>query len=134
MGTKAFKDFVKAIQAQIGTFNSTVDLVETRIKTLTVRAQGEGEAAQKAAGELETSQKQLIDTKAAIVELKKLFVKVKSEWAKPADRVIGHVVWSPGISVATAPYNYTLDVAVVLLDKKKFLPNFSGNLLDLGAC
>jgi hypothetical protein len=28
MGKKAFKDFVKAIQAQIGTFNSTVDLVE----------------------------------------------------------------------------------------------------------
>ena len=45
MGTKAFKDFVKAVQAQIGTFHSTADLVETRIKTLKVRAQGEGEVA-----------------------------------------------------------------------------------------
>ncbi|KAG8894498.1 hypothetical protein FRB99_001223 [Tulasnella sp. 403] len=132
MGTKAFKDLVKAIQAQIGTFNSTVDLVEQRIRTLTLRVQGEGEAAQKAAGELETSQKQLVDAKTAIVELKKLFVKVNNEWTKPVDRVVGHVIWSPGISVATAPHNYTLDVAVILLDKKKFLPNFKGNVLDLG--
>lgn len=88
----AFKDFIKAIQAQIGTFNSTVDLVERRIGMLTARAQGEGEAARKAAGEMETSQRQLDDTKAAMVELKMLFVKVKKEWIKPADRVIGHVV------------------------------------------
>jgi hypothetical protein len=101
MGKKAYKDFVNAIQAQISTFNSTVDLVEQRIKTLTVRAQGEGEATRKAAGELEASRKQLVDTQVAIVELKQLFLKVNNEWAKPANRVIGHVVWSVSLPLLT---------------------------------
>lgn len=46
---------------------------------MTARVQGEAEAARKAAGELETSQRQLDDMKAAIVELKKLFVKVSKQ-------------------------------------------------------
>lgn len=41
-------------------------------------------------------------------------MKVNGEWARVAARVIGNVVWSPGIS---APFKYILDDAVVLLDK-----------------
>lgn len=46
IGRKAFKDFVKAIQAQFGTFNSTVDANQGGLKP---------------AGALSTSQTQLID-------------------------------------------------------------------------
>jgi len=57
---------------------------------------------------------------------------IKKHWTRPKDRVIGHVVWAPPISVHTTPHSYTMDVCVVKLDKKKFLQNFRGNVLDLG--
>jgi len=57
---------------------------------------------------------------------------VNDKWTKPANRVIGHVIWAPPISSATAPHFYSLDVCVVKLDKKKFIQNFRGNVLDLG--
>jgi hypothetical protein len=49
------------------------------------------------------------------------------------DRVIGQVVWAPPITGNTAPHGYTKDVCVIKLDKKKFWPNFKGNVIDLGA-
>jgi len=56
------------------------------------------------------------------------------QWPKPKDRVIGHVVWAPPVSVSTAPHSYTKDVCVVKLDEKKFSQNFRRNVLDFGAC
>jgi hypothetical protein len=56
------------------------------------------------------TQRELEKTRTAIGELKKFFVKVKKQWAKSKDRVvIGHVIWAPPISVATAPHSYTQD-------------------------
>ena len=56
------------------------------------------------------------------------------QWPKPKDRVIGHVVWAPPISVSTAPHSYTKDVCIVKLDEKNFSQNFRRNVLDFGAC
>ena len=61
-------------------------------------------------------------------------MKMKKQWTKPKDRVIGYIIWAPPISFSTIPHNYTKDVCVVKLDEKKFLPNFRGNVLDLGMC
>ena len=58
---------------------------------------------------------------------------MKKDWAEVNNRVIGHVVWAPPITGLVPPYDYTLDVCVIKLDKKKFL-NFKGNAIDLGAC
>ena len=48
--------------------------------------------------------------------------------------MIGHVVWSPAITVSIAPHGFTKDACVVKLDEARFLPNFKGNVMDLGAC
>lgn len=80
------------------------------------------------------TQGQLSKTRTAIEELKKFFVKMKKQWAKPKDRVVGHVVWTPPLSFSTAPHGYTKDVCVVKLDKERFSQNFRRNVLDLGAC
>jgi hypothetical protein len=56
------------------------------------------------------------------------------QWTKPKDRVIGHVVWAPPVSLSTAPTSYTKDVCVIKLDDKKFSRNLKSNVLDLGAC
>ena len=134
MGSRAFQRFLESIQGHIGIMNSTVGVLEKRVTALTARSEGDGPTAEQAARELEATQRQLTETRAAIEELKKFFVKMKKHWTRPKDRIIGHVVWAPPISLHTDPCGYTMDVCVVKLDKKKFSPNFRGNVLDLGAC
>jgi hypothetical protein len=134
MGTRAFINFLISIQGYIGTLNTTVGCLEEDVTVLTARSEGGGPNAEQAARELVETQHELSKTRTAIEELKKFFVKMKKQWTKPKDRVIGHVVWAPPISVSTAPHSYTKDVCVVKLDKKKFSQNFRSNVLDLGAC
>jgi hypothetical protein len=134
MGTKAFNNFLISIQGHIGNLNATVVVLQKRMTALVARVEGGGPNAQQAAGDLEETQRELAKTQVAIVELKKFFVKIKKEWTNPKDRIIGHVVWAPPVSVSTAPHNYTKDVCVVKLEKKKFFKNFKGNVLDLGVC
>ncbi|KZS99958.1 uncharacterized protein LAESUDRAFT_769211 [Laetiporus sulphureus 93-53] len=132
MGTRAFTNFLESIKGHIGTMNNTADVLEKRVTLHRTRAEGGGPDAEQAARDLDETQGQLIKTREAIAELKKFFVKVKKEWSTTKDRIIGHVVWAPPISVATPPHSYTQDVCVVKLDKKKFSKNFKGNVLDLG--
>ena len=134
MGTTAFADFLDKIWTQIRVLNDMVELLEREEGMSTAMLQAGCPNAQEVVGGLEEIRRRLIKTQTKIAELEKLFVKVDKEWTKPADRVIGHVVWAPPISVATAPHSYTLDVCVVKLDKSKFQRNFRGNVLDLGAC
>ena len=134
MGTKAFTNFLISIQGHIGTLNSTVGVLEKRVTTLTARSEGGGPNVEQAASELVETQGELSKTRTAIEEVKKFFVKMKKQWTKPKDRVIGHVVWAPPVNVSTAPHSYTKDVCVVKLNENKFLQNFRRNVLDLGAC
>ena len=134
MGARAFDDFLISIQSHIGTLNTTVGDLEEQTTAFTARLEGDGPNAEQAARELVEIRHELGKTRPAIEKLKKFFVKVKNQWMKPKDRVIGHVVWAPPISVSTAPRGYTKDVCVVKLDKKKFSQNFRRNVLDLGAC
>jgi hypothetical protein len=133
MGTGSFDKFYTSILGRIGDLNTEVGVLERQVTMLAARFQGGGPNADKTAGELKQTRRELGKTRTAIEKLKKFFVKVTMQWVKPRDRVIGHVVWAPPISVAPAPHGYTKDVCVVKLDKKKFSQNFKGNVLDLGA-
>jgi hypothetical protein len=130
MGNKAFISFLISIQGHIGTLNNVVVVLEKQVTTLTARSEGVGPNIEQAARQLVETRHQLGQTRAAIEELKKFFVKMKKQWTKPKDRVIGYVVWAPSISFSTT--SYTKDVCVVKLNEKKFLQNFRGNVLDLG--
>ncbi|KAI1791811.1 hypothetical protein LXA43DRAFT_1136373, partial [Ganoderma leucocontextum] len=132
MGTKAFTDFLISIQGHTRTLNNTVGVLNKRVTALTVRSEGGGPNAEQSARELVETQHELSKIQTAIEELQKFFLKVKKQWTKPKDRVIGHVVWAPPISVSAAPHSYTKDVCVIKLDKKKFRKNFRRNVLDLG--
>ena len=132
MGTDSFANFLTSIQGHIGILNTTVGVLEKRVTTLTARSEGSVPNAEQAARGLMEAQHELVKTRTAIQEFKKFFVKMKKQWTKPKDRVIGHVVWAPPISVSAAPHSYTKDVCVIKLDQKKFSQNFRGNVLDLG--
>ncbi|CAA7258758.1 unnamed protein product [Cyclocybe aegerita] len=71
---------------------STIALVE-----------GGGSRAEQSGLELLEAQEQLTKTRTKIDALKAHFVTVKM-WNKAKDRVIGHVVWAPPISVTTPPH------------------------------
>ena len=130
MGNKAFDNFLASIKAHIGTLNNTVSVLEKRVASYTIGAQAGN---QQAARNLATTQADVDKKKETIEELRKFFATMKKDWAEVKNRVIGHVVWAPPITGLTSPYNYTQDVCVIKLDKKKFL-NFKGNVIDLGAC
>ncbi|KAF8549223.1 hypothetical protein OG21DRAFT_1556983 [Imleria badia] len=54
-------------------------------------------------------------------------------WSKEDQRVIGHVAYSPPITVGTGPTGYTADWALIELDRNKIdWDTFKGNVIDLG--
>ncbi|KAF8344369.1 hypothetical protein F5887DRAFT_1134608 [Amanita rubescens] len=129
MGTKTFTNFIVSIQRHINDMNITVKYLERVTASLTAKSEGGGPNAEQAE-ELVETQCKLSKARTAIEELKKFFLKMRKQWAKPKDRVIGHVVWAP--SVSTTPHSYTKDICVVKLDEEKFSQNFKGNVLDFG--
>ncbi|KAH0588819.1 hypothetical protein H2248_004619 [Termitomyces sp. 'cryptogamus'] len=130
MVDKAFADFLASIQARIAILKNTVTVLGKQVAMYTKMAQVGN---QQAVNDLATTEAELNKRKAAIEELKTFFIKMKKEWSALNDRVIGHVVWAPPISFSTPPHGYTKDVCDIRLNKKKFLPNFKGNVIDLGS-
>ena len=131
MGTNAFKDFLTSISNHISELNAAVVAWEEHIAMLKVKPEG---GCLDSASDEAACQGELDKTRTAVEELEKFFMTVQEQWTQPKDRVIGHVMWAPPISVSSTPYGYTKDVCVVKLDGKKFLQNFMGNVLDLGVC
>jgi hypothetical protein len=133
MGRDAFTNYLVFIQSSIGTFLDTAEYLDRRVMTLTDLVEGGGPCAEQSALDLPGVQEQLRTTRAKIDALKAYFVEVRKKWSKVKNRIIGHVVWAPHISVATPPHPYTQDICVIKLLEDKF-PNFRRNVLSLGAC
>jgi hypothetical protein len=133
MGTQACDDLLESIQASIGTLKGTISVLEKQANWYSAAAMKGGTGAAQAATKLTATQADIVNKNEAIEELKAFFVTVKKEWSELKDRVIGHVVWAPAISVSTPPHGYTKDVCVIKLDKKKFGDNFRRDAIDLGA-
>lgn len=121
MGTKAFDDFLKSIQAEIDSLFNTVTFLDSCIKAFTGKPQR--------AGQLDTAKADLKRTSDKIEALKDFYNMMQMDWSDLKSRVIGHVVWAPPI---TGIDGYTQDVCVVKLDKNRFMPNFVQNVINLG--
>lgn len=128
MSNRAFDHFLSSIRAKIGNLNNTVTILKKRAASYKKKADtGNAQAARDLVaieGDMNKNE--------AIEALKAFFVTMK-DWSVVNNRVIGHVVWAPPITGLNAPHGYTQDVCVVKLEKKKFWPNFMGNVIDLGA-
>ena len=129
MGDRGFDELLASIKARIGILNNTVHILEKNVNDYTARATDGNE---QAAADLAKYHQKLDDTKKTIAELKNFFVTLKRDWSNVENRVIGHVVWSPPLTGMNPLHGYTQDICVVKLDKEKFLPNFRGNVIDLG--
>ena len=131
MGNGAFNGLRSSAQALIETLQTTATILEKRIDVCMERASHGDEQAEE---DLAQWQQILHKTKAAIPEAEKFSTLLDRDWSPIDNRVIGHVVWLPPLTGLNLPYGYTRDVCVIKLVKDKFLPNFRGNVIDLGAC
>jgi hypothetical protein len=131
LGTKAFDDLVKSIKIRIGRHGLMVELYERRIEMLQATVAGEDE--DDATARLKKTRSLLGEEIETIEALEKFHAEVKKDWSQPSQRIIGHVVSSPRITLGAGTEGFTEDYGVVKLDKSKFEKAFKGNVIDLGA-
>ncbi|KAI0029942.1 hypothetical protein K488DRAFT_79884 [Vararia minispora EC-137] len=133
MGTKAWDDYIESVQVEIGNLGITAEIHEGSIEKLRPKAEGTNASARKAQRDLEETEELLRKTRKAMDELEELYMTTKRDWSKPIQRVIGHTVRSPPISVDTPPHGFIKDFAIIKLDKDRF-KSVEGpmNVLDLG--
>ena len=58
---------------------------------------------------------------------------LKSTWSDALNRIIAWLDWAPKIANNVDPCRYTRDIGVMTLEKDKFVKNFKGNFVYLGA-
>ncbi|KIJ11038.1 hypothetical protein PAXINDRAFT_101831, partial [Paxillus involutus ATCC 200175] len=130
MGNPAFTNYLVSIQAHIGTFLETVESIERKISTLTIRVR-DGINLPESQIKLDENVAELGKIRPKIDVFKAFYVNIKNGWSKIKQRVIGYVVWAPPIGVGVAPHQYTRDLCVVELYKDRFM-HLIGNVLSLG--
>ena len=134
MGTKAWEIYLNSIKIAIGNLGLDAAAHRVSIRRWEEKVAGGTPAAENAEQQLENVRELLEVATNMMNALDKLFKEAERDFDKPSQRVIGQIVWSPAITVGTAPHSFTKDICVVKLDKARFLPNFKGNVIDLGAC
>jgi hypothetical protein len=133
MGPGSFKNLLLSIMIKIGRHGKAIKLYERQIQDFEERAASDDEDhAAHARQDLKKTRRLLDEANEAIGELNVLYKRTREHWSKQTQRIIGHVVHSPAITVGSDPRGFTTDYAVVKLDKEKFRKSFKGNVLDLG--
>ncbi|CAE6424768.1 unnamed protein product [Rhizoctonia solani] len=132
LGTQAFKDLIVATERKIRDLINTVTVLGKQIKAYSKTVANGGAGAVQAKAKLALKEADLKQKKESIEELKGFCVTVKKEWRDLNDRIIGHVVWAPALSVSALADGYMRDVCVIELDAEKFGNGFKGNVINLG--
>ncbi|KAF8326997.1 uncharacterized protein EI90DRAFT_3226658 [Cantharellus anzutake] len=124
-GPKAFQTMLKSTMVKIGEHKIMVDYYNQQLQDL----QGGGDEEQ----EEEVIQGKLKEAEATIEALNHFHDKATKYWSEESLRVLGHVAYSPPITVGAGAKRYTEDWALIELDCNKIdWDNFKGNVVDLG--
>ncbi|KAG8774655.1 hypothetical protein FRC12_001884, partial [Ceratobasidium sp. 428] len=123
-----------ALEGQIEAIRSEIRGKGVLLTHLTAREQAaESLKKEKAEAERANIKQQQEDARKAIIALNKLLDDITRDWATPADRTIGHIVFSPRLDFGVGPDRYIEDWAVVEIDRSRIdNTNFIGNCIDLG--
>ncbi|KAF8917213.1 hypothetical protein CPB85DRAFT_216627 [Mucidula mucida] len=127
LGTDAFNDLLASIKICIGSHASSLEDDEEQIQLLEAKVvAGAGESVAK---KLDKTRDGLDKTNRAIADLEKFYEKVQEEWSEPGCRIIGHIRFSPAVTVDDG--GFAEDWSALELDNSKFKDAFQGNVLDI---
>lgn len=84
------------------------------------------------AKELLKARQDLSEQKQAIDALQAFYKDIKEQWGDTRHHTIGHIHYSPPISVDVVGERYTEDWGSFELEKARFEAHFKGNVIDLG--
>ncbi|RDX51398.1 hypothetical protein OH76DRAFT_1454946 [Lentinus brumalis] len=130
LGTKAYNDLVTSIDDKFREHESEVDRCKRQIRKLESEVNPKNFVS--GVQEKRTLQK-LVRKQCEVIEAYRRFrEEVTMNWADQSQRVVGHVVRSPPITLGAGSEGYTEDYAVVELDRSKFDKSaFRGNVIEL---
>jgi len=132
-GTKAFDNLLKSIKFAIRRHGIMAEYYDRQIEELQEREVVEDEDdIEKATKEQKKIQKLLDKENKVVVALDKFHNEVMMEW-RLSQRVLGHIVRSPPLTLGASTEGFTEDYAIVELDSSKIDGAFRGNVIDLGS-
>ena len=124
----SFEQHLDSIQAKIDGQEIIIRYQKKRIEKVV----GRDDKAGKKWGE--AAQRLLDGAEANVKALTAFRHELSTHWATDQSRVLGHVIFSPPITVGDGTEQYTQDVAVIEIDASKIDPStFTGNVIDLGS-
>ncbi|KAH9044292.1 hypothetical protein EDB85DRAFT_2284617 [Lactarius pseudohatsudake] len=130
-GPQAFQSVLKSTMVKIRGDMIMVDLHNRELDTLRERkASVDNDGVEEERMVVEGN---LRAVEASIKAINKFHDEVTKYWSEESQRVIGHITYSPAITVGTGTKRYTEDWALIELDRSKIdWDNFRGNVIDLG--
>ena len=121
LGSKAFQDVLKSIEDKLRRHTFMVDHCNARLED-------KDEDRAFVESRMEPSKK-------AIDPLNKFHADITNNWGAESQRILGHIAYSPPISVITGAKRFTEDWALIELDHDKIdWKTFRGNVIDLCMC
>ncbi len=133
-GLRRFQRGLDDIKVAISERGMLADLYTREIIALEAKGTSEDEEdAKEDAKELRKTRQNLDEQKEAIASLETFYQDIMAQWGDIGLRSIGHVHYSPPISVDIEGEGYTEDWGTFEVDEAKFKAQFVGNVVDLGA-
>ncbi|KIY47900.1 hypothetical protein FISHEDRAFT_74238 [Fistulina hepatica ATCC 64428] len=136
LGTTAFNNFVTSIKVRIARHSIMGRCKQRQLEALKKRGSGEDkDDVEDTRGERKKLQSLSDEASEAMDALDKFHDEVTKYWSHESQRILGHVVRSPPITLGagTDTEGYTEDYAIVELDSSKIDKSaFRGNVIDLG--
>ncbi|KAH9948859.1 hypothetical protein B0H21DRAFT_882225 [Amylocystis lapponica] len=131
LGSKAFQNALEAIMDKIGHWDSMVDGYEEELTGLGEHAEGEDPKAITERREITGKLEEARMAKGRVIDF---YRPIASFWTAESQRILGHVVYAPPVSVGTGDSKFTEDCALVELNRAKFnWDAFRGNVIHLGS-
>jgi hypothetical protein len=130
LGSKAYND---ALEGMVDKIRRELILITTYEDVLDYLGEAfEGEEARTTRAR-EVYQEKLVTAKKTILDVKDFHGDITEHWSTLSQRVLGYVLHTPPISLATGPKQFTEDWALVDLDLDKiYWDTFKGNVVYLG--
>lgn len=131
LGSVAYDDAIGAMAVEIGQKHDSIKIQSQGLEGLGEVT--EDEDARIIAKHKEYYEKEVERAKRAIAKVDALHSDVTKHWSIFAQRMLGHVIHAPPISVSTGPQKFMEDWALVTIDRDKInWDKFHGNVIHLG--